>query len=273
MIFMKDEEFDKKMDAWASHEVESAPKLRPTEKMYRMIEAQVGKVPLHLHFRRILVGVAAACLILFVIIIPAIIYMSDHKPALGQREGFVSDDGIVIKRPSRRGGPKKGQISFRQLMIHYQKADSQSAYGFDFRFPQDERVTLTADDNYRLLIQPDGDRYVYAYQLDSDGELMRLFPNSDYNPAQNPLKNEREYYLPSEPNWLYLDGNPGEERIYVVASAQPMSELDDLYNQYDKTKDKLERQEILSRLIKEMEAVEETTGGEAVVWVFAFDHR
>ena len=120
MILMKDEEFDKTMDAGASHEVESAPKLRPTEKMYRMIEARVGKVPFHLHLRRILVGVAAVCLILSVIIIPMSIYMSDHRPALEQRKGFVSDKGIVIKPPTRRGGPKKGQISFRQLMIHYQ---------------------------------------------------------------------------------------------------------------------------------------------------------
>jgi len=190
MIPMKDEEFDKKMDDWASHEVESAPELRPKEKMYRMIEAQVGKVPLHIHFRRVLVMVAAACLVIMVVL-PVTIYIMDNRPALGQRKGFVSDAGIVIKPPTRRGGPKKGQISFRKLMIHYQKADSQSAHGFDFRFPQDERLTLTDEDNYRLFIQPADNRYVYAYQLDSDSQMMRLFPNSNYSSAQNPLKKEQ----------------------------------------------------------------------------------
>ena len=272
MIPMKDEEFDKKMDAWASHEAESAPKLRPTEKMYHMIEAQAKKIPFHIHFRRVLVVVAAACLVIMVVL-PVTIYIMDNRPALGQRKGFVSDKGMVIKPPTRRGGPKKGKIFFRQLMIHYQKADSQSAHGFDFRFPQDERLVLTDEDNYRLLIQPSGDRYVYAYQLNSDGKLMRLFPNGNYSPAQNPLKNEQEYYLPSKPNWLYLDGNAGEERIYVVGSNQPISELEDLYNQCVGIRNGLERQEIFSRMIKEIEAVKETTGGEAVVWVFAFDHR
>ena len=274
MVSMKDEDFEKTMDNWASREAESAPQLRPTEEMYRTIEARKRKGLFSAHAQRILVGVAFVCLVLSAIVVPIIFYSSDRdvEPSIGLRKVLVPKSGIIKHPPTRSGkGPKKGTISFQQLMFQYQKSDSPSVYGLDIRFPVEEKVTLTADDSYRLVMQTAGERYVYVYQLDSRGKLMNLFPNNVYSSIQNPLNQEQAYYVPSDPNWFHLGEKKGEERIYVVASAQPMQELEELYAQYDKADSRGKRRKALSHLLKELDgepAIEDT-----VLWRFAFSHQ
>ena len=281
---MKDEEFEKTMDAWASHEVKSAPELRPTEEIHRMVKAQKRKIMFPTYARRVLVRVAAACLVLaclvpLVMLYPTIFGPSDslHKPFIRQRKGAIPEKGITIENlPGRRGGGKKGLISFNQLVFYYQKYQKrgpEAIRAVDIRFPQKEGIALTSNDNYGLLLQTAADRYVYVYQLDSRGIMVKLFPGDVYGSLQNPLRKGQEYYLPPKGNWLYLGKEEGEERIYVIASAQPMQKLEDLYVQYDKADNRQERQEVLSRLLKEFDAVGETAGEEAVRWVFEFDHR
>ena len=275
MVSMKDEDFEKTMDNWASREVESAPQLRPTQEMYRTIETRKRKGLFSAHARRILVSVAFICLVLSAIVVPVIFYSSDRdvEPSIGLRKVLVPKSGVIVKHPStRRGkGPKKGAIALQQLMFQYQKCDSPSVYGLDIRFPVEEKVTLTADDSYRLVMQTAGERYVYVYQLDSRGRLMNLFPNHVYSPIQNPLDGEQIYHVPSDPDWFHLGEKKGEERIYVVASAQPMQRLEELYAQYGKADSRGKRREALSHLLKELDGgptIEDT-----VVWRFAFSHQ
>ncbi len=274
MVSMKDEDFEKTMDNWASHEAESAPQMRPTEEMYRMIETRKRKGLFSAHAQRILVGVAIACLILAAIVVPVIFYSSDRdvEPSIGLRKVLVPKSGVIVKHPpKRRGkGPKKGAISFQQLMFQYQKCDSPSVYGLDIRFPIEEELTLSADDSYRLVMRTVGERYVYIYQLDSRGRLMDLFPNDVYSSIQNPLNQEQIYHIPSDPDWFHLGEKKGEERIYVVASAQPMQRLEELYAQYDRAASRGKRREALSHLLKELN--DELTIEDAVVWRFVFSH-
>jgi hypothetical protein len=308
IILMKNGDFEKIMNTWAAHEVESAPRgkgpekgpeLRPTKEMYRMIEARKRKglfpflsFQFSVHARRVLVIVAAVCMVLLVIILPVIFYLSDqdYRPSIGLRKGSVPKGGIIVKHPPKRGGPKKGAISFHQLMFHYQKAGSPSVYGVDIRFPQEEKITLAADDNYRLIMQPAGDLYVYIYQLDFCGELAKLFPNSAYSSVQNPLEDGQAYHVPSEPNWFHLGekgrdsdrldapayagvetANKGEEQIYVAASAQPIPKLEEIYAQYGKAGNREIRRESLSHLFKELDG--ELPGEDTAVWRFVFSHQ
>ena len=79
--------------------------------------------------------------------------------------------------------------------------------------------------------------------------------------------------LPAEPNWLYLDRVPGEERLYVVASPQPIREFDDLYARYSQGPDAASKGEILSDLLDMLETIAETHPGRAVAVEFVFQHR
>lgn len=275
MVSMKDEDFEKTMDNWASREAESAPQMHPTEEMYRMVETRKRKGLFSVHGQRILVGVAIVCLVLSAIVVPIIFYSSDRdfEPSIGMRKVVVPKSGVIVKHPPRRNGkgPKKGAISFQQLMFQYQKRDSPSVYGLDIRFPVEEKVTLTADDSYRLVMRTVGERYVYVYQLDSGGRLMNLFPNHVYSTIQNPLNQEQTYHVPSDPDWFHLGEKKGEERIYVVASAQPMQKLEGLYAQYDKADSRGKRRAALSQLLKELDA--EPAIEDTVLWTFAFSHQ
>jgi len=274
MVSMKDEDFEKSMDKWAAHEVESASQLRPTEEMYRTIEARKRKGFFPVHAHGVLVGVSAVCFLLSLVVLPVVLRRSDRdtEPSIGLRGGISAEKGVIVKNPPRRGkGPKKGSpIQFDQLMFQYQKAYSSSVYGVDLRFPIEEEITLSTDDNYRLAIQPADDRYVYIYKLDSRGRMDKLFPNDVCSSARNPLEQKQTYHVPSEPNWLYPVERKGEESIYVIASALPMPELENLYNQYSRTESKLNKQESLSILLKRIEAVGQDSGEEAAKWMFSF---
>jgi len=243
--------------------------------MYRMVAAKKRRVIFPMYLRWSLAGIAAASIILGLILHPAIFRPSGMEEfSVGQRSGLVSEKGVTTKEPPKRGGrgPKKGLVFFKQLIFHYQKQGSRTAQAINIQAPQQERITLTSDDNYSLFLQPAGDFYIYIYQLDSYGKLVKIFPNDVYSSVQNPIRQGQTYRFPSEPNWFYLIKNKGEERIYIVASAQQKQDWEGLYAQYDKA-DKSKKQEILSRLLKEIDAVVEEHSEVAAGWMFVFNQQ
>jgi len=88
-------------------------------------------------------------------------------------------------------------------------------------------------DYYQVYFRPEQDCYIYIFQVDSYGMITRLFPNDDFSPWGNPVTAAKSYYLPyveDRPDWLFLDNNTGEERIYFLASKKPDNEINRLYN-------------------------------------------
>ncbi len=93
-----------------------------------------------------------------------------------------------------------------------------------------EGDSLRAADNFAVIVQPEKPSYIYVWQTDSSGEVFRVFPNSDFNPQGNPVSAKTEVWLPVAKNqrqWFHLDQNPGEEEIVIVASADPLQDLED----------------------------------------------
>ncbi len=275
---MPNKDFDEIMDTWADHETESAPEMRPTAGMYRMVRARQKRKPaFFVRSRWAALGAAVASLaaILYVVLFQPSIFqgppLGREVAWVGQRDGFVSERGVVVEpvAPPEKG-PGKGPIFFGQLVFHFQKQDSRFVQGVDLQAPREEAVTLTPADNYRLFLEPVEDWYVYVFQLTSSGGLARLFPNETYSSVQNPLRQGQTYYVPSEPNWLYLDEDAaphtGEGRLYVVASAQAVQDLDDLYAQYSQTDDGSDKRAILESLIETFDAIEDIYPGEAATW-------
>ena len=89
---------------------------------------------------------------------------------------------------------------------------------------------LRAADNFAVFVKPDNPSYVYIWQTDSSGEVFRVFPNSDFNPQGNPVPAKTEVWLPvakGQRQWFHLDQNPGEEEIVIVASTDPLQDLED----------------------------------------------
>jgi hypothetical protein len=277
---MRDDEFQKALDTWAESEKESAPDLRPTEEMVRLVRAKgEPRRGLPISSRWAVAGAAAAGLVLVAALLALLLRSgvipgwppTPEAPLIAMREGPGGLPTVVVQGGGK--GPGRGQAAFRQLVLETQQQGSPTVQAVDLLNPPEEILVLTAADNYRLVLEPVGERHVYIYQLTSSGSLVQLVPNLAYSAVQNPLLPGPLTVLPAEPNWLYLDGSPGEERLYVVASSQPLPALDDLYAQYAQEPDAVRKGEVLSDLLDVLYILAETHPGNVAAVEFAFQHR
>jgi hypothetical protein len=277
---MREDDFDQTMEAWAGHEIGAAPEMRPTADMYRLLQAGHKEKRVSLASPRwALAGATIAGLLVL-----ALLYVVFFQPPspfepppgqqvalVGQREGFPAGKGVVVKGTVLPKRGEKGRPAFlTELMFQLQRRDAQYVEGIDLLAPQGETISVTSDDNYRLRLEPAGECHIYAFQRTSSGVLVQLFPNDTYSDVQNPLRQGETYFLPSEPNWFYLDADGGKERLYIIAAAQPLPELEDLYARYSQAQGRRDRSEMLASLLAKLESVETTFPGQAQGWVFVF---
>ena len=72
--------------------------------------------------------------------------------------------------------------------------------------------------------------YVYAFQVDATGKVDPLFPNEDILPGEsNPVRANRQYRVPGDPDWAFLDDNVGIEAFFIFASRKRKRDMEDLY--------------------------------------------
>jgi hypothetical protein len=280
---MKDEDFERLMDAWADTEVGSSPEVRPTAEMYRMVQNRQRRRPWFPAVSRPAIAAASAIAVVVVVVLLTVLLRPPVPPRvpptqvvayLGQREGYGGERGIVTTPPPPPGkGPKGEPVFFRRLWFQVQREGAQFVVSLDVLIPPEGMVTLTSMDNYRLLQEPSREAYVYVYQLSSDDLIALLFRNEAYSPVQNPLKAGVTHYLPAEPNWFYLAEGAGEERLYIVASSDPLPDLDDLYLQYSQGQGAPGQQEVLSNLLDRLDTLVESPSEAAAGWKFIFTHR
>jgi hypothetical protein len=92
-----------------------------------------------------------------------------------------------------------------------------------------EAAALFPYDNFALILTPEQASFVYIWQIDSAGRVLRLFPNADFNDHTNPVPASKEVWLPSAKSrhhWFHLDLQPGNEEFVVVAAATPVAEVE-----------------------------------------------
>jgi len=232
------------------------------------VESQKWKAKSPDYFRWVLVVMATACLLLLVSIYPLIFRLVDDSSSIGLRNGIEIGKGDSTDT-KRSDGQKKGPASFAKLAIIYQNQNSQSFESINILQSQKDKLILTQEDNYKLSFQTVDDRFIYIYQLDPRGTLAKLFPNNNYIKAQNPILKERTYIIPPRSNWFYLNSKGGKEQLYIVSSAYPMANLENIYTQYETCKSHMGRMELLSRLLKEFDTIDKTNV-EMFIWEFTF---
>jgi hypothetical protein len=276
---MSDNELDKVLDAWADREAASAPEMQPTEEMYRIVRARAKRRSSLALPRWTTIGAAVASLVVLAIATTLVLYPTilvktppgTHLAYIKQREGYAAHKGVLVRGTPTGKGPRSGSACL-EPMFQFQERGSQFVEGIDLRSPPAEPISLTAEDNYRLLLEPTGDCYVFAFQLTAPGDLVKLYPNETCSAVQNPLRRGQPVYVPPQPSWLYIDDGAGQERLYIVASVQPLAVLDDLYAQYSRARDSRKPQ-VLADLIERIDPAKETFPESASGWTFAFAHR
>jgi hypothetical protein len=165
---------------------------------------------------------------------------------------------------------KKSQIVSEQYVFQYQRPDTHAIEELDIRVPQDKIISLSTEDNYRFVLELAQEAYVYIYLIGDDQRLIRLFPNSEYQPAQNPLQPEKTHIIPSPPNWFFVQETEGEVTLYVVASDRPQPEWDDLYARYEGMEKKKEKRGILSQQTDAFKSIQDTPQRDVLILSFKF---
>jgi len=89
-----------------------------------------------------------------------------------------------------------------------------------------EGSVLHSKDAYALYVRPTDNCYLYFFQVDDLGRSYRLFPNTDFNTADNPLVAGKDYWIPNTEQYFVLDETTGKEQFYLFASPERIIELE-----------------------------------------------
>jgi hypothetical protein len=89
-------------------------------------------------------------------------------------------------------------------------------------------ATFHSGDSVRVKVEGNRDGYLYVIARGSSGNWKPLFPAPDINGGDNKIVGHRGYRLPSDTQVFSFDEQAGEERLFVVFSAEPVKDIDEL---------------------------------------------
>ena len=137
--------------------------------------------------------------------------------------GMWAANGPLFHRSARQEPPRPVE----PLVLHW--------YGFGQRFEDNgwrqfqvlDGVTMYSGDQFRLVFSPSDDCFVYVVNIGPDGRVSQLFPNPAIN-LHNPCRRGQKYEIPDGINWFTLDEKTGVETNFLVASLEPLPDLESL---------------------------------------------
>jgi hypothetical protein len=97
-------------------------------------------------------------------------------------------------------------------------------------------TALKSGDKLKMLVRLNKKCFVYVFYHSSQGALYMLFPYT-LSQFSNDYEVSKKYYIPQSDFVFELDENIGQEKYYLIASAQRLPELEDLYSSYESTED------------------------------------
>jgi len=88
-------------------------------------------------------------------------------------------------------------------------------------------IVFRSGERIRVRVEANDDGYLYIVHQGSSGVWKPLFPSSEVADGDNRIQAGREYDLP--PGHVFtFDDQPGQEKLFVVFSRQPVSDLESL---------------------------------------------
>jgi len=96
----------------------------------------------------------------------------------------------------------------------------------------DRDTVLKTGDQIKFFLNVDKNCFVYLIYSSSQGELSVLFPyrfklrSSEYTVAGH-------HYIPGGNQWFELDEHTGEEKFYLLASANRLTQFEAMINDYE----------------------------------------
>lgn len=82
-----------------------------------------------------------------------------------------------------------------------------------------------AGDKIRLSLMSNQEGFLYVIEQGSSGKWVPLYPAADSAPESNKLVPGKEYVVPGSGAWRFT-GQPGQEKLFVLLSRTPETNLD-----------------------------------------------
>lgn len=89
-------------------------------------------------------------------------------------------------------------------------------------------ATFRSGDQVRLKVEGNRDGYLYVISRGSSGVWKPLFPAAEINGGDNRIAGRRAQRLPSDTQAFTFDEQPGQEQLFVIYSAEPVKDVDEL---------------------------------------------
>ncbi|MBI4848906.1 MAG: CHAT domain-containing protein [Nitrospirae bacterium] len=118
---------------------------------------------------------------------------------------------------------------------------------------------LHSYDNFQLHFNVNKEAYVYILIYDSNSEASQLFPDPKIQ-LSNKIVSGKDYSVPSEGQWFWLDENVGTETIYVLASERPLDNIQKMLKEMEGVNAE-QKKALLNKVRSEIQFVERGVGG------------
>ena len=109
---------------------------------------------------------------------------------------------------------------------------------------------LKSGDQLKMLVKLNKKCFVYVFYYSSQGQLFMLLPYN-LNQFSTDYETSKNYYIPQGNFVLELDDNVGQEKFYLIASAQRLQELENLFGSYESAED-FKKPEFIENIIHEI---------------------
>lgn len=94
-------------------------------------------------------------------------------------------------------------------------------------------AVLKTGDQLKMMVELENECYVYVIHHNSQDEVKLLFPYT-LKQLSTDYQQQRKYYIPEGDRWFELDQHVGRETFYVLASANRLGNLEELFERYEK---------------------------------------
>ena len=102
--------------------------------------------------------------------------------------------------------------------------------------PQFEAITrdtvMKSGDQIKFFLRVENKCFVYLIYHSSQGDISLLFPYR-FKLLGTGYQISRNYYIPKDDQWYELDEYTGTEKLYLLATANRLAELEDLISKYE----------------------------------------
>ena len=91
----------------------------------------------------------------------------------------------------------------------------------------DPETVFRSGDKIKVAVESNDTGYLYIAHQGSSSSWMPLFPNQDTEAGDNRVRRNRRYVVPGTGRF-YFDEQPGNERIMIVLTREPVTDLEKL---------------------------------------------